>query len=110
MIRVRLNFPCKITQVSKTFRNFAQNSMIMLENEYKYYKDHQTELVSKYPDKYLIIKDQKVISVFETLSEAIDFAKANGLIEGEYLLQLCAKKRRGLACVFRSRAYFKDVN
>lgn len=73
------------------------------------YKDHQNELVSKYPDKYLIIKDQKVISAFETLAEAIDYANANGLIEGEYLLQLCAKKRRGLACVFRSRAYFKDV-
>ena len=67
----------------------------MLEKEYKYYKDHQNELVSRYPDKYLIIKDQKVISVFETLSEAIDFANANGLIEGEYLLQLCAQKRRG---------------
>jgi hypothetical protein len=84
--------------------------MIMLEKEYKYYKDHQKELVSRYPDKYLIIKDQKVIAVFETLAEAIDFANANGLIEGEYLLQLCAQKRRGLACVFRSRAYFKDVN
>jgi hypothetical protein len=92
------------------FLSLPQNSMIMLEKEYKYYKDHQNELVSRYPDKYLIIKDQKVISVFETLSEAIDFANANGLIEGEYLLQLCAQKRRGLACVFRSRAYFKDVN
>ena len=81
----------------------------MLENEYKYYKDHQSELVSMYPDKYLIIKDEKVISAFETLAEAIDYANVNGLIEGEYLLQLCAKKRRGLVCVFHSRAYFKDV-
>ena len=92
------------------FLSLPQNSMIMLEKEYKYYKDHQNELVSRYPDKYLIIKDQKVIAVFDTLAEAIDFANANGLIEGEYLLQLCAQKRRGLACVFRSRAYFKDVN
>jgi hypothetical protein len=59
------------------FLSLPQNSMIMLEKEYKYYKDHQNELVSRYPDKYLIIKDQKVISVFETLSEAIDFANAN---------------------------------
>ena len=41
------------------FLSLPQNSMIMLEKEYKYYKDHQNELVSKYPDKYLIIKDQR---------------------------------------------------
>ena len=80
----------------------------MLEKEYSYYKDHQAELVSKYPDKYLIIKDERVINSFDTLADAIDFANVNGLVEGEYLLQLCAKKRRGLVCVFRSRAYYKE--
>lgn len=81
----------------------------MLESEYKFYKDHQKELVSQYPDKYIIIKDEKVMSSFETLAEAIDYAHESGLKEGEYLLQLCAKKRRGLVCVFRSRAYFNEV-
>ena len=43
----------------------------MLEKEFEYYVEHQDELVRKYNGKILVIKNKKVIGVFDNEIEAI---------------------------------------
>jgi hypothetical protein len=60
----------------------------MLESNYKWYEKHQKELFQKYPNKFLIIVDEKVKGAFLTLEGAFDFATKEKVI-GNCLLQQC---------------------
>ena len=61
----------------------------MLEQEFKYYLENQAELVKKYNEKYLIIKDNTVVESYNTKDEAYFNAKEKYEM-GTYLLQYCA--------------------
>lgn len=78
----------------------------MIQQEYTYFKDNQKALAKRFPDMYLVIKDRCVKFAVKTLAEAIDKAKAQGLVEGTYLMQFCAKDGQGMVCTYRSRAHF----
>lgn len=52
----------------------------------KYYKDNQQELVAKYNGKTLIFRDEELLDVKETFTEAYDFAVTNYGI-GNFSLQ-----------------------
>lgn len=43
----------------------------MLEKEYKFYTEHKQEFVQKYLNKFVVIKGNKLINVYNTQSEAI---------------------------------------
>lgn len=57
----------------------------MLENELKYYIEHQDELVEKYNGQVVILKDEKVLGVFDSVSEAYFHADTEGLL-GEVMI------------------------
>lgn len=61
----------------------------MLEKDFKYYIDNQADFVKKYSNKYLIIKDQAVVEVFDTKNEAYFEAQKKYEL-GTFLLQYCA--------------------
>jgi len=42
----------------------------MLDEEYKYYKDNQRQLLEKYRDKALVIMGQKVVGVYDDEASA----------------------------------------
>lgn len=61
----------------------------MLEAEFKYYIDHQDELVAKYNGKFIVIIGESVVGAFNTKPEAyIDSIKKYKL--GTFLIQMCA--------------------
>ncbi|MCK9436044.1 MAG: hypothetical protein M0Q12_02415, partial [Synergistaceae bacterium] len=64
------------------------NYLAMLEVEFKYFRDHQIDLFKEYPNKYLVIKGEKVIGSFITFEDAIDFASKRYEI-GTFMVQLC---------------------
>lgn len=43
----------------------------MLKDQFKYYLDNQKELVKKYDGKVLVIKDCKVVGVFDNKIDAL---------------------------------------
>ena len=43
----------------------------MLEEEIRYYEDHQKELLAKSPGKFVLIKGDKLLGVFDTQEEAL---------------------------------------
>ena len=46
----------------------------MLEKEYDFYKKNEKEFLSKYLNKYVIIKDEQLISNFADHEQALNFA------------------------------------
>ena len=79
----------------------------MLDKEFKYYKDHQTELVSKYDGKYIVIIDSKVVGVYETHIEAYTTSK-NKYEVGTFLIQYCSDGEPNYTQSFHSRVHFSQ--
>ena len=78
----------------------------MLEKEFKYYLDNQVELVKKYNGKYIVIKDEKVVGIYDTELEAYNESKKKYEL-GTFLIQLCIKGKDSYTQSFNSRVIFK---
>lgn len=77
----------------------------MLEEELKYYVDNQNELVDKYRGKFIVIKDQKVIGVYNSEIEAYtESVKVHEL--GTFLIQECQPGNENYTQTFRTRVIF----
>ena len=74
----------------------------MLEKEFEYYVEHQDELVKKFNGKVLVIKDLKVIGVFENEIEAINATSVNNKI-GTFLVHRCEPGEQNYTMTFHSR-------
>lgn len=71
---------------------------------YQYYLDNKNELNEKYKDKYIIIKDERVLGIYETLNEAISNAKK--LEAGTYIIQQCISNEN--MQIFHTRVRFNN--
>lgn len=59
-----------------------------IDQEFQYYLTHQRELVQQYNGKYLVIKNETVISAFDSEVEAVnETLKTHKL--GTFLVQKC---------------------
>ena len=73
-----------------------------LEKDFEYYLEHQDELVKKYNGKFIVIKNQKVIGVYEDLAQAVEKeSKKNEL--GTFLVQKCTPGNQDYTQTFHSR-------
>ena len=78
----------------------------MLDKEFKYYIDNQNELVDKHKGKFLVIKDQVVIGVYNTEIEAYsETVKIHEL--GTFLIQECQPGDENYTQTFRTRVIFR---
>lgn len=73
-----------------------------LEKEFQYFLDHQNELVKEYGGKFIVIKDQKVIGVYSTETEAFTEAQKNQEL-GTFLIQECKPGSEVYTQSFHSR-------
>lgn len=76
-----------------------------LSKELDYYIKNQNGLVQKYNGKYLIIKDEKVVGVYNTSTEAYVEGKQKFEL-GTFLIQLVSPGKEGYTQTFHSRAIF----
>ncbi len=77
----------------------------MLEKEFKYYLDHQAELVEKYNGRFLVIKDESVVGDFATMEEAY-FDSVQKYELGTFLIQECTEGDKAYTQTFHSRVVF----
>lgn len=76
-----------------------------LEKEFKYYLEHQEELLKEYAGKFLVIKGQKVLGVYDT--EIIAYQEAQKENElGTFLIQLCSIGSDNYTQSFNSRVVY----
>jgi len=76
-----------------------------LEKEFNYYLENQDDLVSKYNGKYLVIKNCKIIGVFDSEPEAFLDAQAKHPL-GSFLVQKCEPGTESYSQTFHSRVVF----
>lgn len=74
----------------------------MLENEFKYYLDNQDELVKKYNNKFIVIKNQTVIGVYESHSDAYNKTVLSEKL-GTFLIQHCLPGKDSHSITFHSQ-------
>jgi len=73
-----------------------------LKKEFRYYLEHQDELVEKHGGKYVVIKDCLVIDVFDDeLTAVTETQKKHRL--GTFLVQKCERGRESYTQTFHSR-------
>lgn len=76
-----------------------------LEKEFKYYLNHQDQLVEKYNGKFIVIKDCKLIGAFDSELEAIN--KTAEMYEvGTFLVQKCEPGSESYTQTYHSRVAF----
>ena len=80
----------------------------MLEKEFKYYLAHQAELVDKYNGKFLVIKDEQVIGVYDSQSEAYNTAQKQHEV-GTFLIQFCNSGNESYTQTYHSRVTFRPA-
>jgi len=76
--------------------------MEQLEKEFKYYINHQAELVEKYNGKFIVIKDCKVIGAFDSELEAINTTSEQYEL-GTFLVQKCEPGSESYTQTYHSR-------
>lgn len=77
----------------------------MLEKEFSYYLNHQEELVKKFNQKFLVIKDEIVIGVYD--DEETAFFETEKIHEtGTFLIQFCEVGDQSYTRMFQSRVSF----
>jgi hypothetical protein len=74
----------------------------MLEKYFKYYLEHQNELVKQYNGKFIVIKDNTVIGVYNSHTEAYnETIKVEEL--GTFLIQHCLAGKDSYSQTFHSQ-------
>lgn len=76
-----------------------------LKKEFEYYLKHQDELVEKYNSKILVIKDAKVIGVFDSELEAVEKTTEKHEL-GTFLVQKCELGSESYTQTYHSRVSF----
>jgi hypothetical protein len=77
----------------------------MLEKEFRYFPDNQSELVKSYNGKYLVIKDEKVIGAYDTRADAY-FIPSQEHEVGTFLIQLCIPGEKAYTISVHSRRVY----
>ncbi len=74
----------------------------VLENEFNYYLKHQKELVTQYQGKFLVIKNQQIIGVYNSEFEAYTETQKTQKL-GTFLIQQCTPGEGSYTQTFHSR-------
>jgi hypothetical protein len=77
----------------------------MLDKEFKYYKDHQDELVEQYNGKFIAIVETTIKGPFDTELEAYLVMKKDYPV-GTFLVQHCLPGTMSYTQTFHSRVVF----
>ena len=76
-----------------------------LEKEFKYYIKNQKKLVKKYNNKYIVIKNEDVIGVYNSEIEAVQKTSENEPL-GTFLVQKCEPGKEIYTQTYHSRVVF----
>ena len=78
----------------------------MLENEFKFFKENHDKLFHDFPNKYIVIKADKVIYGDDTFEKALNYTVKQHLEVGTFLIQLCSEGKDAYTQTFHSRVIF----
>jgi hypothetical protein len=76
-----------------------------LEEDFRFYLNHQDELVKEYAGKYIVIKDRKVLGAYASETEAIQETTREHAL-GTFIVQKCEAGDEAYTQIFHSRVAF----
>jgi hypothetical protein len=76
----------------------------MLDKEFRYYIDHQSELVKKYNNRVLVIIGEKVVDDYDDYDNAV-FQSLKKYDPGSFLLQECTEGEDAYTETFSSPVF-----
>jgi hypothetical protein len=76
-----------------------------LEKEFAYYVEHQADLVKKYSGKFVVIKGDNVLGVYDDELEAVKKTSQSHEL-GTFLVQKCEAGSESYTQTFHSRTSF----
>jgi hypothetical protein len=76
-----------------------------LEKEFKYFIENQNKLAKRYNNKYIVIKNKKVIGVYDSVVEAVQETSKNEPL-GTFLVQKCTPGKESYTQTYHSRVIF----
>jgi len=79
--------------------------MSNLDKEYQFFKENRGKFLTEYRNKFLVIKDQKIIGVYDTESEAYQKTIEKNKL-GTFLLQQCVEEENEQKAIFHTRVIF----
>ena len=74
--------------------------------DFKWFVENHDSLVNLYKDKFIVIKDKKVMATADTIEQGIYEALDMGLELGSFIVQLCTEGDSAYTQKFYSRAIF----
>ena len=77
----------------------------MLQEEFEYYLENQEELVKKFLNKFLVIKDKTVVGAYDTKGEAYNDATKKFDL-GTFIIQHCLPGTLSHTQIFHSQVIF----
>lgn len=77
-----------------------------LEREFRFYKEHQDELVQKYKGKFLAIVGDKIDGVYDSELAAYTETKKRHRV-GTFLIQRCLPGKESYTETYHSRVAFR---
>ena len=77
----------------------------MLDKEFKYYLDNQSELVKKYNGRFIVIIGETVVGDYESYEHAL-FESMKQYEMGTFLIQECTEGDEAYTQTFHSRVVF----
>lgn len=79
--------------------------MSKLEKEFQYFLANLKEFVAKYEGKYMVIKSENVLGVYDSIEEAIsETLKSHEM--GTFMVQKCNADEESYTQTFHSRVIF----
>ena len=76
-----------------------------LEKEFNYYIENQNKLLKRYNNKYVVIKNKKVIGVYDSEVKAVQETSKNEPL-GTFLVQKCTPGKESYTQTYHSRVIF----
>jgi hypothetical protein len=77
----------------------------MLDKEFQYYLDNQSNLVRKYNGRYIVIVGEQIIGDYDNYSQALSHSLKK-YEKGTFLVQKCSPGDKDYTLTFHSRVAF----
>lgn len=78
-----------------------------LRKNFDYYLTNHEEIIKEYLDKFIIIKDEKIVDSYDTFEEAVSEATKKYEL-GTFIIQKCSKDLSETTQTFHSRVLIRE--
>lgn len=78
-----------------------------LRKNFNFYLENHKDIIKKYLDKYIVIKDEKIVDSYDTFEEAVSESSKKYKL-GTFIIQKCSKDLSETTQAFHSRVLVKE--